>query len=494
MNFIGVDCGTSALKAVLVDENELILATSTQSYRPANPRPLWSEQNPDDWLAAMLAAFAEVARQAPQAMAGVAAIGLSGQMHSAVLLDGADKPLRPAILHNDGRAFAQARRLAVENPELAAIVGVKPMAGFTAPKLMWLREHEPSVFSRLRSVLLPKDYLRLALTGEKATDMSDGAGSWLLDEKARRWSRQALAACELDRALMPALLEGSAPAGRLRDAFADRFGVKRGAIVAAGGGDAAAGAVGIGAVRPGAAFVSLGTAAQLIVAQDKYRATAPERLVHGFAHALPRRWYRMAAMLNGAGALAFLGRLLGAEPAELELEAARDYRGPGEVIALPYLSGERTPHDDPYARGVYFGLTPATSRADLVRAVMEGVAASLRDADDCVSEDGRAFSAIALTGGGARSELWTRMIAAALGRPVLRYKGGESGPALGAARLGRLALGGENPDDVCKPPPLKDETRPEPALVDAFGLQIERFRGLYRALAPNFAAARFLSD
>ncbi|HXW18885.1 MAG TPA: xylulokinase [Roseiarcus sp.] len=493
MNFLGVDCGTSALKAVLVDEKERVIAGSSQSYRPSNPRPLWSEQDPDDWLSAMRAAFAEIAGKAPQEMALVAAIGFSGQMHSAVLLDGADKPLRPAILHNDGRAFAEARRLASDHPELAAIVGVKPMAGFTAPKLMWLREHEPQAYSRLRTVLLPKDYLRLALTGEKATDMSDGAGAWLLDEAGRRWSPDALAACGVDPGLMPRLLEGSAPAGRLRDEIADRYGVRRGAVVATGGGDAAAGAIGIGAVRAGAAFISLGTATQLIVAEDRYRTTPPERLVHGFAHALPKRWYRMAAMLNGAGALAFLGRLVGAELHELDAEAQRDYRGPGGVIALPYLAGERTPHDDPNARGVYFGLTPATSRADLARAVMEGVAYSLRDAADAIGVDGDRLGPLALTGGGAKSDLWTRMIAAALGRPIVRYEGGEQGPALGAARLGRLAASGENPDDVCKPPPIKDETPPNPALVEAFAPEIERFRALYRALAPKLAAARSLS-
>jgi len=488
VTFLGVDCGTSALKAVLVDENELVLAANSQHYRPANPHPLWSEQDPDDWRDAMFAALAALAHDAPEGMARVAAIGFSGQMHSAVLLDGADLPLRPAILHNDTRAFAEARRLATDHPELAPIVGVKPMAGFTAPKLMWLRDHEPATFARLRSVLLPKDYLRLALTGEKATDMSDAAGAWLLDEAARRWSMKAFAACGLDASLAPHLIEGSALAGRLRDEIADRFGVKRGAVVAAGGGDAAAGAIGIGAVRPGAAFISLGTATQLIVAQENYQPTPPERLVHGFAHALPERWYRMAAMLNGAGALAFLGRLLGAEPSELEAEAARDYRRPGEVTFLPYLSGERTPHDDPYARGVFFGLTPATGRADLSRAVMEGVAASLRDAQDSVAADGSALAPIALTGGGAKSDLWTRMIAAALGRRVLRYHRGEAGPAFGAARLGRLAATGERPEDLCTPPPVKDETQPDPALADAFASQIERFRRLYRALAPEFAA------
>jgi xylulokinase len=491
MTYLGLDCGTSALKAALVDENQRVLASASEAYQPANPRPLWSEQDPDDWLRAMFAALATLSRENPQAMGRVAAIGFSGQMHSAVLLDAADKPLRASILHNDTRAFAEAQRLAENHPELAPIVGVKPMAGFTAPKLMWLATHERAVFEKIRCVMLPKDYLRLALTGQKATDMSDAAGTWWLDETARNWSDAALAASGVDRSLMPPLVEGSTVAGVLRDDIADRFGVKRGAIVAAGGGDAAVGAIGLGAVKPGAAFISLGTATQLIVTQDRYAATPPQRLVHGFAHALPQRWYRMAAMLNGAGALAFLGRLFGVEPGELEAEAARDYRGPGAIVALPYLSGERTPHDDPLARGIFFGLSPSTSRVELSRAMMEGVALSLRDAKDAIESSEGKIEAVGLTGGGAKSGLWARMIAAALDRPVIRYKGGDAGPAFGAARLARLAATGEKPEDICIAPPVLDETKAEAALVEAFEARAESFRSLYRALAPEFAAARY---
>ncbi len=490
MTYLGLDCGTSALKAALVDENERVLAVVSEAYQPSHPYPLWSEQDPDDWRRAMFAALARLAREQPQAMARVSAIGFSGQMHSAGLLDAADKPLRPAILHNVTRAFAEARLLAETHSELIPLIGVKPMAGFTAPKLLWLAAHDPDVFARLSSILLPKDYLRLALTGDKATDMSDAAGTWWLDEAARTWSQPALAASGVDPALAPPLLEGATPAGRLRDGVADQFGLPRGVLVAAGGGDAAVGAVGLGAAQPGAAFVSLGTAAQLIVTTDRYRPPRPALLVHSFAHCLPGLWYNMGAMLNGAGALAFLGRLFGAEPVTLEAEAARDYRGPGEIVALPYLSGERTPHDDPLARGVFFGLTPATSRTEITRAMMEGVALSLKDAQDSVELNGD-DQPIGLAGGGAKSALWARMIAAALDRPVLRYQGGEVGPAFGAARLARLAATGERPEDVCKPPPIADETRPEPALVAAFAARVVRFRALYKALAPEFAAMRY---
>jgi xylulokinase len=488
MNFLGVDCGTSALKAVLVDEQERLLGASTHGYLPNHPRPLWSEQDPDDWRAAMFDALAALAREAPAAMGAVAAIGFSGQMHSAVLLDAADRPLRPAILHNDARAWREARELAERHPELAFVAGVKPMAGFTAPKLLWLRRNEPEVFAQIACVLLPKDYLRLSLTGERRTDMSDAAGTWWLDEARRRWSAAALTASGVDAKLAPRLAEGSEAVGFLRDAVADRFGLPRGVVIAAGGGDAAVGAVGIGAVRPGAAFVSLGTAAQLIVASDAYRA-APERLVHSFAHALPGRWYRMAAMLNGAGALAFAGRLFGVGADELEREAALDYRGPGETLFLPYLSGERTPHDDPHARGVYFGLTDSSSRADLARATMEGVAFALADARDCVESGAAPLGEVGLIGGGARSALWTRMIAAALERTVVRYRDAGTGPAFGAARLARLAKTGEGAEALCKPPPVADRTEPDPALLAAFRPRIERFRSLYRALAPEFRAA-----
>jgi xylulokinase len=374
--YLGLDCGTSGLKALLTDEAGEPVASAARSYSPDRPRAGWSQQNPDDWAAAMAGAIADLRNSAGKALGAVKAIGFSGQMHGAVLLDRADKPIRPAILHNDGRAFLEADELARAYPDLARIVGVKPMPGFTGPKLKWIARNEPE-HRRLVNVLLsPKDYLRLRLGGERASDMSDAAGTWLLDEARREWSPQAFYACDADPAWAPPLLEGSSPAGRIRPEVADALGLPRGVLLAAGGGDAAVGAVGLGAIAPGEAFISLGTATQLIVATDTY-VSAPEKLVHAFAHALPNRWYAMAAMLNGAGALAFAGRLLGASPDALESEASAEYTGPAAVLFLPYLSGERTPLDDPYARGVLFGMSEATSRADVARAVMEGVALTL---------------------------------------------------------------------------------------------------------------------
>jgi xylulokinase len=483
--YLGLDCGTSGLKALLTDERGAPVAGAQRAYSPNRPRAGWSEQDPEVWVAAMAGAIADLRNSAGEALDALKAVGFSGQMHGAVLLDRAMKPVRPAILHNDARAHREACELACDHPELARVVGVKPMPGFTGPKLKWIARHEPENRRRTAWVLSPKDFLRLKLGGEWATDMSDAAGTWLLDEAARTWSAEAFMACEADPAWAPRLVEGSAPVGRIRPEAADELGLPRGAVLAAGGGDAAAGAIGLGAIAPGEAFISLGTATQLIVATDRYM-SAPEKLVHSFAHALPNRWYAMAAMLNGAGALAFAGRLLGAPPEALEREAAADYPGPGALLFLPYLSGERTPLDDPYARGVLFGLSETASRADVARAVMEGVALTLADARDCLAGAGASIERVGLIGGGAKSELWARMIAAATGFAVIRMKGGETGPAYGAARLARMAATGEPPEAVCLPPEIADVTEPEPKLAVTFAAQRQRFAALYSAVKEDF--------
>ena len=483
--YLGLDCGTSGLKALLTDERGEPVASATRSYSPERPRAGWSEQNPDDWANAMAGALADLKNTAGKTLSALKAIGFSGQMHGAVLLDRADKPVRPAILHNDGRAFREADELGRDYPDLAQVVGVKPMPSFTGPKLKWIARNEPDHRRLIDAILSPKDYLRLTLGAERGSDMSDAAGTWLLDEAKRAWSRQAFDACQADPAWAPPLLEGSEPAGVIRPKVADALGLPRGVLLAAGGGDAAAGAVGLGAIAPGQAFISLGTATQLIVATDRYM-SAPQKLVHSFAHALPNRWFAMAAMLNGAGALAFAGRLLGASPDALEREAAAGYGGPGALLFLPYLSGERTPLDDSYARGVLFGMSESTSRAEVARAVMEGVALTLADARDCLVAAGAQIARVGLIGGGAKSALWTRMIAAATGFAVVRMKGGETGPAYGAARLARMAATGEPAEAVCLPPEIADVTEPDPDLAAKFMRQRERFKALYEAVKAEF--------
>jgi xylulokinase len=408
-------------------------------------------------------------------------------MHAAVLLDAADRPVRPAMLWNDGRAHAEADELKRLGPELAAELGVPALASFTAPKLLWLARHEPDTLARARSLLLPKDFLRLRLTGERATDPSDAAGTWLLDQARRDWSARAVAAIGLDPALLPRLVEGSAPSGMVRPAIAARFGLRPGVIVAGGGGDTMAGGVGIGAVEDGRAFIGLSTSAQVFVASNAHR-PAPAHLVHAFCHALPGRWCQMAALLNGASVLAAVAHLVGDVPiADLLAETEAAFTGPSRLLVLPYLSGERTPHDDPHARGVVFGLSGDTSRAELVQAALEGVAFSLADGLDALAAGGTRVESAGVIGGGARSRFWTRLIASALNIPLRRYAGGERGPAFGAARLARLALGGADPAEVLAEPPVTEIIEPDDALADAYRPRIEAFRHLYGALRPEFA-------
>jgi len=363
-----------------------------------------------------------------------------------------------------------------------------PMAGLTAPKLLWLARHEPELFAGIDCVLLPKDYVRLRLTGERATDMADASGTWWLDVAERRWSSAAVAASGLRLSQMPRLVEGNAATGVVRADLARRWGFSDNVVVAGGAGDVAAAAVGLGAIDEGDCFLSLGTSAQLFVAASSHRAS-PQTLVHAFAHALPHRWFRMAAMLNGASCLAFAAKILGAEPAALVHEAELAFKQPSDVIFLPYLSGERTPHNDPNAKGVFFGLEPATERSDLVQAVLEGVAFSFADGLLAVESAGASVVAPAFVGGGAQSALWTRILASVLDRPLTRYRAADKGPAFGAARLARLAVTNEDPKAICVPPVLLDITRPEPALTQGYAPKLARFRRLYAALKPEFQSA-----
>jgi xylulokinase len=340
--------------------------------------------------------------------------------------------------------------------------------------------------------LLPKDYIRLKLTGEAVTDPSDAAGSLLLDEATRRWFPPLLDACGLTFAQMPRIVDGTAAAGCLIPAVAQEWGLTRRTVIVAGGaGDAAAGAVGIGAVTDGDAFISLGTSAQIFVTTGEYR-PAPDTLIHGFAHSLPATWFQMAALLNGASVVEWAVRLvdesdIGALLARTEAEFDSRDRS-RRLLFLPYLAGERTPHDDPHARGVLFGLAPDTTPTDVMLAVLEGVALSLREARDCLTAAGTRVDSAAIIGGGARSPFWTRLIASALGIPITRYAGSESGPAFGAARLARIAVTGEAVEAVCVKPPVLDVTRPDPALGVTYDQTFIRFKRLYRALREEFKA------
>jgi xylulokinase len=479
--FLGLDLGTSAVKAVLVDGAQRVVAQASAPLSVQRPQPLWSEQDPEAWWCATAEAVALLRAERGAALAAVRGIGLSGQMHGAVLLDAGDRVLRPAILWNDGRAGAECAELERRAPRLHAVAGNLAMPGFTAPKLLWVRTHEPQTFAATARVLLPKDWLRLRLTGEHVAEMSDASGTLWLDVGRRAWSPELLAATGLAAAAMPRLVEGSEPSGALRPAVAAAWGVPAGTVVAGGGGDNAAGAVGVGVVRPGDAFLSLGTSGVYFVAGDTF-APAPQTAVHAFCHCLPRTWHQMSVILSAASCLHWLAAATGAaDEATLLAEAERADRDP-RVVFLPYLSGERTPHNDPTATGAFVGLTHATTRADLTRAVLEGVAFALADGQDALLASGTAVGAVSVIGGGARSRFWGRLLASVLERPLRYHAAAEIGPAFGAARLARLALSGEDPSTVCSAPPVAAVIEPEPPLRDGLRERRRRFRRLYPAL------------
>ena len=488
---MGIDLGTSGVKAVLADDRQEIVATGIAPLEAGRPRPSWSEQNPEDWWRATCRAVAEIRRANPAASAAVKGIGLSGQMHGATLLDSKDRVLRPAILWNDGRCVAECDELEAREPASRSITGNLAMPGFTAPKLIWVAGNEPEVFSKVTRVLLPKDYVRLRMTGEHVSEMSDASGTLWLDVAAREWSDPMLAATGLSRDHMPHLVEGSEPGGSLRAAVATEWGVPAGVPVAGGAGDNAAAAAGVGAVTPGSGFLSLGTSGVLFVSNPAFSPN-PEQAVHAFCHCLPGTWHQMSVILSAASCLKWVTALTGAtDEASLldEVEAAGDHRC-GDLVFLPYLSGERTPHNDPKAMGVFFGLTHDVDRAGLARAVLEGVAFAFADGQDALLKAGAGINAISVVGGGARSRYWGRILASVLGRSLHYPTGGEIGPAFGAARLARLAVTGEEPSVVCAPPPVSHIVEPVPGLVDACGSRRAVFRRLYGTLEPEFARRR----
>jgi len=483
--YLGIDLGTSEVKLLLLDAGGRIVATAGSALTLSSPEPLWSEQNPADWWRATGDAVSRLRAAHPVEFAAVRAIGLSGQMHGAVLLDQADTVLRPAILWNDGRSHAECAELEALAPRLHDIAGNLAMPGFTAPKLLWVRQHEPEVFARVASVLLPKDWLRLQLCGDKVSDPSDAAGTLWLDVARRDWSDELLAACGLSRSQMPRLVESNQASGLLRPELAQAWGLGPEVIVAGGAGDNAASAIGIGATRPGDGFISLGTSGVLFVVNDRYRPN-PGSAVHAFCHALPQRWHQMSVMLSAASCLRWFCQLVGRDEATLLAELAPHDSAvmpldDGAPLFLPYLAGERTPHNDPFAPGVFHGLKARTTRADCTYAVLEGVAFGLADGLDALRAAGTEVRQLSLVGGGARSGFWAQLIADALGVEILVHTGSEAGGALGAARLAWLAAGGDV-DTVCTRPDVSARYSPDPERHARLAPRLARFRDLYRRL------------
>ena len=441
---LGIDVSTTATKAVLVDDAGRVAGVAASEYGFEVPRPLWSEQDPHLWWEGATAAIRSVLAGSGVAGADVAAVGLTGQMHGAVLLDEAGRVLRPAILWNDQRTAAACDeiRRAVGRERLIGITGNDALTGFTAPKLVWVRDHEPDVWARVGHVLLPKDFVRHRLTGDWALDKADGAGTLLFDLAARDWSPEVLAALRIDPAWLPPTFEGPEVTGTVSAAAAEATGLRAGTPVVAGGGDQSANGVGVGAVNPGVVALSLGTSGVVFAATDA-PIHEPRGIVHAFCHAVPGRWHLMSVMLSAAGSLRWFRDTVapGSDFGVLVDAAASVPAGADGLLFLPYLSGERSPHPDPNARGAFVGLTLGHDRRHLTRAVIEGVAFGLRDGLDLMVAAGLPRPAqIRASGGGTASPLWRQVLADVLEAEIATVSTTE-GAAAGAAFLAAVGAG-----------------------------------------------------
>jgi len=487
--YLGIDIGTSAIKAILVNDRGEELVSASVPISTIRQLPYWSEQAVEQWWSGVIAAVTELWKEPLAERNVLAGIGVTGQMHGAVLLDSECKPLRSAILWNDGRATKEAAYLQECFPRLAEEVGVLPMPGLTAPKLLWLAANEPDIMAKVRWLLSPKDYILYRLTGEIATDYSDAAGTWLLDQQQRMWSEAAVNAAGLTLSQLPPLVESNEVCGHLTREAAHLLGIAPGMAVAGGGGDTPVGAVGFGCVKVGDAIVSLGTSAHIFTPTVSYK-PAVKSVVHSFCHALPNLWYQMGAMLNGASAFGWVCSLLGEDAGVVDARIRERYDGPGDLLFLPYLTGERTPHNDANARGVFFGLSPTTDQELLCQSVMEGVAFSIADGRDALTESGTIVQRAAIGGGGARSRIWAQIIASVLNVPIVRYRGKERGPAFGAARLARLAVEGGNVHEVCREPEIEEIIEPDQNHVGHYLENHQRFKRLYRQLRLEFQSEK----
>ncbi|MGB5997696.1 MAG: xylulokinase [Marinomonas sp.] len=483
--YLGIDLGTSGVKVILMSEEGQVIASQTSPLSVSRPHPLWSEQDPEHWWQATDKAMLALALA--HDLGRVKAIGLSGQMHGATLLDAKNRVLRPAILWNDGRSFDACQQLQRQCPEVQAITGNLVMPGFTAPKLVWLREHEPEVFRRIAKVLLPKDFLRLRMTNEFATDVSDASGTLWLDMEERTWSERMLHATGLTMAQMPKVYEGCEITGTLSLEVAQRWSLPCVPVVA-GGGDNAAGAVGMGVIHKGQTMLSLGTSGVIFSVSDGFTAN-PDVALHSFGHALPNTWHTMSVILSAASCVDWVVQLtqFGSVKAAFQALENRPIQrklssNPG-VVFLPYLSGERTPHNDPNAKGVFYGLSHETQAIDLLEAVLEGVSFALQDGLDAVQSVQQIEASIDVIGGGARSHYWLQLLATILGVPMDYREGGDVGPALGAARLAALAIHGQGALQgiCCKPNRI---ARFEPIMNDREYYQQKRqqYQSLYQGV------------
>jgi len=478
--YLGLDLGTSGVKALLIDAAQKVVGAGHAPLDVSRPQHGWSEQAPAHWILACEEAIAELKAAHRQELAVVEGIGLSGQMHGATLLDRADKVLRPCILWNDTRSHAEAAKLDAD-PRFRAITGNIVFPGFTAPKLAWVKNNEAELFNKVAKVLLPKDFLRLWLSGEHISEMSDAAGTAWLDTGNRRWSGELLAATSLGEENMPKLVEGTEKAGALRAELASKWGMKAGIPIAGGAGDNAASACGMGTVGEGHAFVSLGTSGVLFAANAAYLPN-PESAVHTFCHALPRTWHQMGVILSATDSLNWLSEITGRQARELTDELGDTLKAPSGVSFLPYLSGERTPYNDSAIRGSFTGLGHESGRTALTQAVLEGVAFAFRDSLEALAKAGTTLTRVTAIGGGSRSSYWLKAVSTALNIPVDIPADGDFGAAFGAARLGLIAATGADPLSVCTAPATVETIEPEAACGADYHDAYQRYRALYPAI------------
>ena len=478
--YLGIDLGTSGVKVIVMDENQHIIASETAPLEVSRPHSGWSEQDADSWIAATDAAISGLKHSHPQAISAVKGIGLSGQMHGATFVGKDGHALRPCMLWNDTRSYQEAAQFDAD-PQFREISGNIVFPGFTAPKVEWVRKNEPDIFAKTDKILLPKDYLRLWLTGEYVSDMSDAAGTAWLDVEKRCWSADLLSACHLTQNHMPSLVEGSDSSGYLRSQLAAKWGIVSACVVAGGAGDNAASACGMGTVQAGQAFASLGTSGVLFAANASYLPN-PESAVHTFCHALPNTWHQMGVILSATDALNWLSSITGQKASALTSNLGDTLIAPGMATFLPYLSGERTPHNDAQIRGSLTGLEHGTDQVALTRAVLEGVSFAFRDCLEALGNAGTELTRVTAVGGGSRSDYWLKCLATALDLPIELTADGDYGAGFGAARLGMIAATSADPFAICTAPAITRTIEPAKDLREDFDAAYGRYRALYPAL------------
>ena len=489
--FLGIDVSTTASKALLMNERGEVMAVASSPHTLQTPRPLWSEQDPREWWEAVSASIKSVLEKAGFGAESIGAVGLTGQMHGLVLLDETGNVLRPAILWNDQRTQSQCDEIhqIIGREKFIQITGNVALTGFTVPKILWVKENEPDVYAKAKHVLLPKDYIRYKLTGAYAMDKADGAGTVLFDLKSRDWSDEVLSALDIPRAWMPQTFEGTEFTGHVTDGAASITGLKVGAPVAAGGGDQAAGAVGVGAVEAGVVALTVGTSG-VVFATTPSALIEPEGRLHAFCHAVPNMWHLMGVMLSAAGSLQWYRDMLAPEMSfdDLLKEAEAVSAGSEGLQFLPYLSGERTPHPDPSARGAFIGLTLRHSRAHMTRAVLEGVSFGLKDSFTLIQNAGLGMiTQVRASGGGTKSALWRQILASVLEAELVTVNTTE-GAAYGAALLAGVGAGAwADIQSACKAViKITGTTQPDPQNVRPYHKAYSIYQNLYPVLKPSF--------